>query len=584
MKQNLLKTCVPLSALCLLSGCIDNKYDISDIDKTTQINVNDLVVPVNIDAIELSDIIELDDDSKIKIVNVNGKEVYAVTQDGTFSSDDINVAAFTAEKPQIDPAYAYFRIDVPTRAQVQDYNYKLSRSETQDVSFKASNVDKAVKKITALEFKPLVIEMNMTASGLDSNTTLELPTVTFNFLKGLVIPQLPSNYSYDDVEGKLTVTNLPYTDKATIKITATGLDFTKADASLVEVNGEQQFIFDSGVDLDGGDMILHMSYDNTVPSPADEIEFTLVTDVNELEATYFSGEIEYNLDGEGLNIDPVSLSDLPDFLADEKTDLILANPQIYINLNNPVANYDLGFETGLQLTSVRGDQRETFDPEDKVEVGYNHGVAGPYNFVISPVTPSDILPDYAQNIKHVEFSSLSNVLAGDGLPESLEINLVNPMLPTQTVERFELGSSIPGVEGKYEFLAPLALKNGSVIIYSTTENGWADDDLDKLTIKSLTIDADATSTLPLGAEVFIHPLDKNGNSIPGVTVVPADLAAMAENAHLTMTVSGDIRELDGVKIEAVVRPASDDALAPTQTITLKNIRAKVSGFYLTDFE
>lgn len=582
MKQNLLKTCVPLSAVLLLSGCIDNKYDLSDIDKTTQINVNDLVIPVNVDAIELSDIIELDDDSKIKIVNVNGQEVYAVTQDGTFSSNEINVSAFTADKPVINPAYATFSLNAGdlTRAQVETFTYNLKESETQDVSFNASNVDKAVKKITALEFKPLNITMNMTASGINDNSTIELPKVTFNFLKGLVIPNLPSNYSYDDVNGVLEVTNLPYTDKATINITATGLDFTKADASLID----QQFIFDSGVNLRDGEMKLHVSYDSGTPAAADEITFELVTDVNQLDATYFSGEIEYNLEGDGLHIDPVSLSDLPDFLADEKTDLILANPQIYINLNNPVAGYRLGFETGLQLTSVRGDVRETFDPEDKVEVGYNHGVAGPYNFVISPVTPSDILEDYKENIKHVEFTSLSNVLAGDGLPESLEINLVNPMLPTQTVDRFELGSAIPGVEGKYEFLAPLALKNGSVIIYSTTEDGWADDDLDKMTIKSLTIDADATSTLPLGAQIFVHPLDKNGNSMTGVTVTPADLAAFSKDAHITVTISGDIHELDGVRIEAVVRPDAEDALAPTQTISLKNIGAKVSGFYLTDFE
>ena len=51
MKPNLLKTCVPISALLLLPGCIDKNYDLSDIDKTTQINVKDLVVPVNVEAI-----------------------------------------------------------------------------------------------------------------------------------------------------------------------------------------------------------------------------------------------------------------------------------------------------------------------------------------------------------------------------------------------------------------------------------------------------------------------------------------------------------------------------------------------------
>ncbi|MDE5657722.1 MAG: hypothetical protein K2I25_01540 [Muribaculaceae bacterium] len=34
-----------------LTGCVDDKYDLSDIDTTAGIKVNDLVVPVNIDAV-----------------------------------------------------------------------------------------------------------------------------------------------------------------------------------------------------------------------------------------------------------------------------------------------------------------------------------------------------------------------------------------------------------------------------------------------------------------------------------------------------------------------------------------------------
>ncbi|MDE5807745.1 MAG: hypothetical protein K2H76_06475 [Muribaculaceae bacterium] len=113
MKQNLLKTCVPLSAALLLSGCIDNKYDLSDIDKTTQINVNDLVIPVNVDAVKLDDIITIDDDSKIKIVNLNGTEVYAVSETGDFNSDDINIKGFRAEKPEIGDAHLTFELRGP---------------------------------------------------------------------------------------------------------------------------------------------------------------------------------------------------------------------------------------------------------------------------------------------------------------------------------------------------------------------------------------------------------------------------------------------------------------------------------------
>lgn len=33
------------------TGCVDDSYDLSDIDTTTRIEVKDLTIPVNIDAI-----------------------------------------------------------------------------------------------------------------------------------------------------------------------------------------------------------------------------------------------------------------------------------------------------------------------------------------------------------------------------------------------------------------------------------------------------------------------------------------------------------------------------------------------------
>lgn len=38
-------------------GCTDSDYDLSDIDTTAQFNVNNLVIPVNLSDIVLSDII-----------------------------------------------------------------------------------------------------------------------------------------------------------------------------------------------------------------------------------------------------------------------------------------------------------------------------------------------------------------------------------------------------------------------------------------------------------------------------------------------------------------------------------------------
>ena len=88
MNQKLQKIFLPALALAslTLSGCIDDKYDLSDVDTTIGIQVSNLTIPVNLDAITLSNILSLDDGSVIK--DVDG--YYAVLINGDFTSSDIS--------------------------------------------------------------------------------------------------------------------------------------------------------------------------------------------------------------------------------------------------------------------------------------------------------------------------------------------------------------------------------------------------------------------------------------------------------------------------------------------------------------
>lgn len=583
MKLNLLKTCVPLSALLLLSGCIDDNYDLSDIDKTTQINVNDLVIPVNIDAIELSQIISLNEDSKIKIITIDGKEVYAVTQTGDFNSDPIEIDGFQADAPVIADTEATFDVQ-PTRAAIEPIIYKLVDFNPQKVDFNATNIDASIKDIEAINTEDLPITISLQVKGEGPDATLSFPYIVMDFLKGLTIKSGPNDYTYDAKTGKLTVKNLPVVNNmAEIKLVATAVDFIASNTKLVG----HDFNFRSSIQLSDGEMEVVFKDEDALLNPK-PIVFDIHTEVADLVATAFTGVIKYDLEGESLDIDPVVLNDMPDFLSDEKTELLLANPQIYLDLNNPMATFDLGFQTGLQLTAIRGLEREDYslDNGQLVRVGYNYGVNGPYNYVISPSMPAEPLAEYNKNLTHVGFKSLSNVLEGEGLPQSIEIALINPELPEQHVTEFKLFNEVPGVKGKYEFFAPLALKTGensAKIYYTGTEDGWASEDLDKMTITHLEVSADAFSNLPLGADVTIHPIDRSGMKIPNLTVEAAHVPGNAEGQPITLKVSGEIHELAGIIYEAVVTPDSEEALSPQQTLRLENIKAKVTGFYLTDF-
>ena len=70
--------------LLTTSSCVDNAYDLDDIDSEYEIKVTDLTLPVKLDAFELSSVFNLDDESVIK--DIDG--VYAVNIDGEFHSDE----------------------------------------------------------------------------------------------------------------------------------------------------------------------------------------------------------------------------------------------------------------------------------------------------------------------------------------------------------------------------------------------------------------------------------------------------------------------------------------------------------------
>ena len=591
MKQNPFFAGLPLAAL-LLTGCIDNKYDLDDLDTTTEIKVNNLVLPVNFDVVTLSDIITIDEDSKIKEIEIDGKKVYAVTETGDFHSDPIDVPGFTAPAPSVPKGEATFALPdvngVASRRAPRDATrYNILSFTPQNVNFKAEGIDGSILDIEAIGCEPLQISLAFRADGVADILDLSLENLRFSFLKGLTIRNLPSGCSYDAASGILEVSEIDCGSDGvgTIAFMVDAIDLHAGGASYDYA--AHRLDYNSEINITEGYLAASLKSSQAAIELPGNIGLSVETSVEALKATTFTGSLNYRLDGNGLNISPVDLSDLPDFLAQEETNLRLANPQIYLQVNNPLGEDHLKCQTGMTLTAVRGDDRKSYslDNNGVVEIGYDKA-AGPYNFVLSPSIPSSPSADFAQGLEHVAFTGLSDVLSGNGLPKSIDIDLDDPQVPAQRVVDFRLDSSLPGIEGKYEFLAPLALKggdNGSVIVYRDRKDGWGDEDVEKITIEVLEIEADVTSTIPLKAVLTATPIDVDGN-LMNVNVEGGVIEANAQNQHIVLRTTGVVKRLDGISFEAVVRPANgDQAIGPDQTIELRNVKARVTGNYTTDF-
>lgn len=593
-RQHALAATAATTMTMLLTGCIDNGYDLTDIDTTSEIKVNDLTLPVNLAPVTLSDIIAVgeNEDDKVKEVTINGKTFYAVEETGSFSSDPLRIDPFSAAPDPIYPTSAEFALTGPAgakgrrRATADAQTYTLTAPVEKKLDYRADGIDKAIHSVTYTDLENLRMAFVFRMDGPQGIAGRELRDMSLRLPKGLRMADAAGR-TYDAATGTMTIASLPLdaNGRGTLELNATGIDLA---ANGTDIDHESHsLLLDSHFTIDRASLVLTPAAGTTPADMPRSVTVDVSYELGTFNATAISGAIEYDLEGEGLDMAPIELNDLPEFLAQDKTNLILHNPQIYLSVSNPLGADRLDSQTGMRLTALRDNQQPEAFTLDRFTIGHSRG-EGPYNFCLSPVAPADVPEEYRSGMEHVGFASLSNVLSGKGLPKSIGVDLISPKVPMQNVAGFRLGRDLPRMEGTYRLLAPLALTgdahSGSVIYYTDRKDGWNDEDIDAIVISTMKLTTEVSSTLPLNAVLTAHPLDKDGRVIDGVSVTGGNIPANAQDVPVELTMTGTVEHLDGIEFTAEVRPDGSSAtLAPSQSMTLKKIRITVGGTYTKKF-
>ena len=158
-----------------LTSCFNKDYDLSDIDTNVRIPMNDLVIPLNMSAITLESVLDLDeDDPDERIKRVNG--VYAVVEEGNFTSSNVNInpiriAGFkdVTSSTKITVTNRYQDRTIPDKeVVVTDYILTDRRllscdvtSEPVELTFEAKGVDGAIESIDAIETEPFEVNVSV---------------------------------------------------------------------------------------------------------------------------------------------------------------------------------------------------------------------------------------------------------------------------------------------------------------------------------------------------------------------------------------------------------------------------------------
>ena len=588
--------------LMISSSCINSDYDLSNIDTMSEFKVNDFIIPMKMDKITLDCVLDIPEDSKLQKVTFerDGQQVteYAVIEEGTFNSQTIDIPSFISEKPEISPTretLTLIKSDLLNNLQQikkrtpggQLLAYCNIPSDVKpEFSVKATSISKYIKDIDNIG---VTAHINVSFSLLDIDrfvNQFHIEDLTLQFPEGLEMT--PSQGTYDSSTGVLTLGNITSQSPSTLSVEA---DITRIYDKAFEYTENNDkthtLIFEDNVYVKTGairiytsDIKENLSIYVILQTIPDEIVYECRSDISKVTGNDLTGKVEY--DFEGIDINPIEITGLPEVLQQSGTKINLTNPQIYLEINNVLSDYNVYAQAGLDLTSTKNGKQNTYSLDNQsFKISDKNNI-----LVMSPKVPEYYYPGY-ENAEHIGFASLSRVLdSGEGIPDAIDVTITNPGIPEQQINKFELGKELGSVNGKYLLYAPLNLTDESLIVYTDTIKGWNDEDVDGIIINKLSSMFNITTDVPCDIELQIHPMvinegddeSKIDENIYGVTTIEAN----SKGVYKEIDIEGKIEHLDGIFFKAIIKGKNDECLSPDMNIILENLKAKVTGRFIKE--
>lgn len=563
---------IGLSLACIaLPSCVDDKYDLSDVDTTVRVDVNELTLPIKLDEIKLESILKEGD--RVKIID----GAYTVVESGRFESNPVYVEPVWIKSQNI-PMPPRVKLPYVPGVVTGDVLLDFSTPES-EYNFSAKNLPYQITGIDAIG-ADLTFEFELTVINYDKVArAVELRDVVVQLPKGLTITDA-SGGVYNPETGELAMPTLTHDGFVRFYIHASRADFEAMGATFdydqhkVDVNGV--------VNFKSGKLALIDLVEN---GPATEIQIIVSYTIPDFKLKTFSGGIKYDFDA--VTFSDIRLSGMPDLLNQPGTNLKIANPCIFLKVDNPMQSYGLYAQAGLTIYALHKLEETAYSIDNPYfTIGNNHA-DGVYTFCLSPKMPAST-PEGFEDAEHVPYTKLSDVLSNAdnpeyGIPSSLTIRLNNPQIPDQKIVDMPIGSFLKAARGDYEFRAPIALMEGSSIIYEETVTGWGSDEFDNFTITQLDVDAQLACDIPIGLDIEAYPVDVKGNQIGNVQIVGAHINAGSEPQDVRLHITGDIKGFDGIRYVAkATAGAGDEVLRTDMNIRVLNLRPTFSGYYMKE--
>jgi len=597
---------------------MDDNYDLSNLDKTVALGSNTLELPSgsNLTDILLEDLLDLEDSESV-VIDENGYYKFQKSS----SIDDVNdinmetiylssgseptpyyINISNLSLPQlplgmpdavIDQAFEQAWKEIPEkivsegRISLFEYETELDKDvvwldfvETDTDGDNSSmlihinlsqNVSKIVTKVSSMLVKlPAFLEMTLSDSN---NNVYEVNADGYYELK-----DVPST----GIDLKLSIKGLKNFSN---KKEADAVDYLTIQNQKVMMQGEAYTTMTINRDTD-----INKENLKTVlkQEAVDNAQLEALTAIRQIVITGAKGRFNPEIN---VKSSSVELTDLPDFLTDERVVADLYNPQIIFTADNnmPLA----GYVTAKLVAKMNdGTVTKTINvPQFKLELGKNK--------ICISRRQENIPADANQTIIVEDLSEIISTKVPDKI--DLEVQAVADSENTYEV-KFGKPYSVTDIE--YNITAPLAFGSKARIVYSDDIDGWAEDmpeDIDFENGAYIEMNASIESNVPAYLNVSAKAIDVNKNEIDNVTVqVDNTITGSADGSSFVSTPvkiiikeknqKGALKSVDGIHLSLEATPSEDGSnpivgkvLNATQNkLRVNDIKITVHGRVIAD--
>lgn len=579
---------VAVAAAVSLTGCVDHDYDLSkDMDLKITLGGQELHLPTSsTQELTMAQLLDLDSESSIKVVEQDGQYGlgvgdYVLVQEGdeTKSSVDIDQVNLSNLHGDRTPTPLQFPLVTGMPEIVTNTGLITSTLKIED-----NGVDPTLIELNSADVDMRMdIDVSYTSAQYHGNAKIK---------RGFTI-KFPTNWTVDLADNS-TRSFIDMPDSRTmvfnqdktlsgqgfrlsIKVTHFDLGRNKGEG-LYETG---HFYLESDITFEG-DMSIENN-DNTTGM----VDVTLVTDSHIRSAVLESvtGKVDPEIK---VNDTSVNINDIPDFLADQKNDLDINDPQIYFYVTNtsPVEAtvnasliaYTANGQTTVGIGSEHG-TKEIRIPGNGTTCILLSKYGDQVNHVYTPSKPTDYM-------EYVAVPDLGDLLRT--VPDRIEISDVQVKADRTKTVTFRLGkNSSYEFNTDYEAVVPFSFGKDLFINYETSDENW-DEDLEKYNFDTVVLTAQATNSTPLQLHPTIQALGTGGKVLTNITAeVDRDIAggSIAQPAvtpvRITLRSTGqNIKDLQGIRLifEGTIDPArAGAALNENQSLRFTDIKISITG-------